>query len=72
VLADRALALVDTDIRLACHLVEWAAAAASDSELAEVHAARAQVYATRRTQELSLMSKGIYGQAADQSREISS
>jgi alkyl sulfatase BDS1-like metallo-beta-lactamase superfamily hydrolase len=68
-LARRALELADTDIRLACHLVEWAAAAAPDDP--EIHAARARVYDTRRSTELSLMSKGIYGAAADDSRKIS-
>jgi len=75
-LADRALALAaagdDASLRLACHLVELAADAATDaSEASEVHAARAHVYDTRRATELSLMSRGIYKAAADDSREIS-
>jgi alkyl sulfatase BDS1-like metallo-beta-lactamase superfamily hydrolase len=69
VLAQRALELMGSDIRLACHLVEWAAQ--SEPESTSVHAARAEIYATRRSQELSLMSKGIYGQAADESNKIS-
>jgi alkyl sulfatase BDS1-like metallo-beta-lactamase superfamily hydrolase len=68
-LADRALALVDSDIRLACELVELAAQAEPESP--SVHAARAHVYDARRASELSLMSKGIYKAAADASREIS-
>jgi alkyl sulfatase BDS1-like metallo-beta-lactamase superfamily hydrolase len=69
-LARRALELVDTDVRLACQLVEWAAQADPDS--AEIHAARADVYTRRRHTELSLMSKGVFNTAADESREFSS
>jgi alkyl sulfatase BDS1-like metallo-beta-lactamase superfamily hydrolase len=75
-LADRAVELADlgddVSLRLACHLVELAVESASDSELASAHAARAHVYDTRRAAELSLMSRGIYKDAADTSREISS
>jgi alkyl sulfatase BDS1-like metallo-beta-lactamase superfamily hydrolase len=66
----------DESLRLACQLVEWAAAAAdasggSDaSERAEVHAARADLYTQRRAVELSLMSKGVYGTAATDSRQL--
>jgi alkyl sulfatase BDS1-like metallo-beta-lactamase superfamily hydrolase len=68
-LAERGRELASSDIRLACHLVELAALAAPDDRA--VHEARADVYAARRTTELSLMSKGIYGQAAEESRKIS-
>jgi alkyl sulfatase BDS1-like metallo-beta-lactamase superfamily hydrolase len=53
------------DHRLACHLAEWAALAAPDDR--EVHEARAEVYRARRAGELSLMSKGIFGTAAEES-----
>jgi hypothetical protein len=56
----------DASLRLACHLVEWAAQA--EPESSDVHAARADVYRARRAGELSLMSKGIFGQAADLSK----
>jgi alkyl sulfatase BDS1-like metallo-beta-lactamase superfamily hydrolase len=53
------------DHRLACHLAEWAALAAPDDR--GVHEARAAVYRARRHDELSLMSKGIFGTAAAES-----
>ena len=72
-LAQRGAALAeagdDASLRLACHLVELAGTAAPDDPA--VHELRAAVYDRRRTAELSLMSKGIFGQAADDSREIS-
>ncbi len=62
VLAERARTLAASgDLRLACQLVEWAAAA---TDAPEVHAARAEIYHLRRNDELSLMSKGIFGSAA--------
>jgi len=62
VLAKRALDLVaQGDLRLACHLAEFAAQAAPDQ--ISVHEARAQVYQARRKAESSLMAKGIYGAA---------
>jgi alkyl sulfatase BDS1-like metallo-beta-lactamase superfamily hydrolase len=70
VLAARGRELAESgDTRLACHLVELAGLAAPDDT--EVHAARADVYEARRASELSLMSKGIYADAAAQSRKIS-
>ena len=69
-LAKRALAVMSSDIKLACHLVEWASQASPESK--PVHAARSEIYATRRSEELSLMSKGIYGQAAEESHKFSS
>ena len=68
-LAKRAAELVDTDIRLACHLVEWAMQAEPTKKA--VHDVRAAIYEHRRTNELSLMSKAIYRSAATESREIS-
>ncbi len=56
------------DHRLACHLVEFAAQAAPGD--AGVHAARAAVYRARRKAELSLMAKGIYRSAAEESERI--
>ena len=75
-LAARALAVAETgDLRLACQLAEWAADAleqeGSDGapSARSVHETRAEVYRRRRDAESSLMSKGIYGQAAAGSEE---
>lgn len=69
-LVDRARALAEAgDMRLACHLVEMATLAAPDHK--EAHGARAEIYGKRREEELSLMSKGIYGHAERESRKIS-
>ena len=65
VLAERALALVPQDIRLACHLVELAVLA--EPEDSRAHQIRAEVYQARRSQETSLMAKGIFGFAANES-----
>jgi alkyl sulfatase BDS1-like metallo-beta-lactamase superfamily hydrolase len=65
-LAERALELSPSDMRLACHLAEMAALAAPDD--ARVHQVRAEVYQARRERETSLMSKGIFGFAANQSK----
>jgi alkyl sulfatase BDS1-like metallo-beta-lactamase superfamily hydrolase len=56
------------ELRIACQLVEWATQAAPGSRSA--HAARADIYEQRRKSELSLMAKGIYGNAATQSRTV--
>ena len=73
----------DESMRVACQLVELAASAADAAaegpggdasaarERATVHAIRAELYTRRRTTELSLMSRGIFKAAADDSREIS-
>ncbi len=62
----RAQALSDRkEFRLACHLAEMAVLAAPDHR--EAHAVRAAVYGARRADELSLMSKGIYGWAETES-----
>jgi len=66
VLADRALALAESgDLRLATHLAEWAVQA--DPTSRDAHAARVEVYTRRRRAELSLMAKGIFRAAADDS-----
>ena len=50
------------NLRLACHLAEWAAQAApEDTDVLEV---RADIYRQRRDQEQSLMSRGIYNDAS--------
>ncbi|QHJ88612.1 MBL fold metallo-hydrolase [Aequoribacter fuscus] len=65
-LAERAAELKDDDPRLACHLVELAAQAAPDD--LRVHELRAEVYQARRSQETSLMAKGIFGSASNESK----
>ena len=65
---ERARSLMEAgDLRLACHLVDWAAAAAPDSH--EVHALRAAVYEKRTEAETSTMSRGVFGAAARESHE---
>ncbi|MET8045989.1 alkyl sulfatase dimerization domain-containing protein [Streptosporangium sp. NPDC005286] len=66
-LADAALrALAGGDQRLAGHLAEMAVQAAPDD--AALHRVRAEVYATRAESEASLMSKGVFTWAAEESR----
>jgi alkyl sulfatase BDS1-like metallo-beta-lactamase superfamily hydrolase len=67
-LAERARMLSETEPRLACHLVELAAQAAPDE--ARVHRIRAEVYQRRRDAETSLMAKGVFGSAANESRSL--
>jgi len=55
------------DFRLACHLVEFAALA--EPENLTVHGLRAEIYQARRNQETSLMAKGIFGTAANVSKQ---
>lgn len=64
-LALRAQELCERDPRLACHLAEMAALA--EPEDRSIHAIRAAVYQHRRSIEPSLMSKGIFGAAANES-----
>ena len=65
-LADRALAVAGAGRHaLACHLADWAAAAAPDS--ARVHAARATIYAARARTSEALMTRGIFDAAARES-----
>lgn len=67
-LARRALAVAEGgDLRLACHLAEWAAIAPGASS--EVHEVRAEVYRKRRDAELSLMARGIFHSAAADSEK---
>lgn len=68
-LAARARELADAgDWRLACEIVEMAAAAGPDD--IEAHRARAGIYAERRKVETSLMAKGIFGAAARESAAL--
>jgi len=69
-LAARALELADAgDLRLAGHLVEWAALAAPADRA--VHRARADVYERRVADATSTMAKGVFGWAARESRAVS-
>lgn len=68
VLMKRALAVADSDLRLACHLADLAGWA--EPENAGIHANRAAIYDKRRRSELSLMSKGIYKSASRESEEV--
>lgn len=65
-LAERARELAETQPRIACHLAELAALAAPDNR--RVHELRAEVFQLRRDGESSLMAKGIFGSAANESR----
>ena len=56
------------DLRMACQLIEYAAAAAPDD--ATVHTARAEIYAARRKAESSLMAKGIFAAARAESQMV--
>jgi alkyl sulfatase BDS1-like metallo-beta-lactamase superfamily hydrolase len=68
-LVERARALADAgDLRLACQIVELAAQAEPRS--LDAHGARAEIYEARRKAELSLMARGIYGQAARESARV--
>lgn len=65
----RAVALSEAaDHRLACQLIEFAAAAEPESHA--VHEARAQIYKIRRATETSLMSKGIFKSAVADSETV--
>lgn len=69
VLMRRALELMNSgDLRLACHLADFAGWSAADDKA--IHADRATIYNKRRDVELSLMSKGIFKAAARESEEI--
>jgi alkyl sulfatase BDS1-like metallo-beta-lactamase superfamily hydrolase len=68
VLMDRAIELLETDLRLACHLADYAGWAAPDD--AAIHHDRATIYERRRKAELSLMSKGIFKAAARESEAV--
>ncbi|MGB5756177.1 MAG: alkyl sulfatase dimerization domain-containing protein [Acidimicrobiales bacterium] len=69
VLVDRAVNLAaDGEHRLACQLIEYAAAAEPESHA--VHEARAKIYGSRRGAESSLMAKGIYQSARADSQNV--
>ena len=68
-LAERARELAETQPRVACHLAELAALASPED--ARVHALRAEVFQIRRDGETSLMAKGIFGSAANESKSKS-
>jgi alkyl sulfatase BDS1-like metallo-beta-lactamase superfamily hydrolase len=69
VLIARAVELAEAgDLRLACHLADFAGWAAPDDP--DVHEARARVYELRRKAEPSLMSKGIFRSASRESEAI--
>ena len=57
-----AQALLATDVRLACHLIELATQAAPDD--AAIRAVRRSIYALRAAGERSLMAKGVFTSAA--------
>lgn len=66
-LMERARALTEQgNLRLACHVIEWAAAAGPDDR--EVHTLRADIYAARVQQETSTMAKGVFRAAERESR----
>jgi alkyl sulfatase BDS1-like metallo-beta-lactamase superfamily hydrolase len=56
------------DMRLACHLADFAGWAAPDDP--DVHAARAEIYEARRKSESSLMAKGIFKGASRESQSV--
>lgn len=69
VLMSRAVELMNSgEIRLACHLADFAGWAAPDD--VALHADRAIIYNKRRDVEMSLMSKGIYKAAARESEAV--
>ena len=59
---------VSGDLRLACHLADFAGWAAPDDP--DVHRVRAEVYEIRRKNETSLMAKGIFKGAARESERV--
>lgn len=67
-LAERARHLADAgEFRVACHLIDMASDAAPDMN--DVHEIRASIYLDRRAAESSLMAKGIFESAANESRQ---
>jgi alkyl sulfatase BDS1-like metallo-beta-lactamase superfamily hydrolase len=68
-LAARAQELALSEPRLACHLAEMAALAAPEDRA--IHTIRAEIYQARRAGETSLMAKGIFGAAANESKDKS-
>lgn len=69
VLIKRARDLADAgDIRLACHLADFAGWASKNDP--DIHRSRAEIYEMRRKQEMSLMAKGIFKSAVRESESI--
>jgi alkyl sulfatase BDS1-like metallo-beta-lactamase superfamily hydrolase len=60
--------VVSGDLRLACHLADFAGWAAPDDP--GVHGARAEIYEARRKSETSLMAKGIFRGASRESEAV--
>ena len=60
--------VVSGDLRLACHLADFAGWAAPDDP--GVHGARAEIYEARRKSETSLMAKGIFRAASRDSEAV--
>jgi alkyl sulfatase BDS1-like metallo-beta-lactamase superfamily hydrolase len=60
--------VVSGDLRLACHLADFAGWAAPDDP--NVHGARAEIYEARRKSETSLMAKGIFRGASRESEAV--
>jgi alkyl sulfatase BDS1-like metallo-beta-lactamase superfamily hydrolase len=56
------------DLRLACHLADFAGWAAPDDP--DIHRGRAEIYETRRKNESSLMAKGIFKGASRESDAV--
>ena len=56
------------DLRLACHLADFAGWAAPDDP--DVHKGRSEIYEVRRKNESSLMAKGIFKGAARESDAV--
>ena len=70
-LVARARALAGSgDLALASHLIDWAVGASPADRAA--HAARAEIYDARAAASPALMTRGIFGAAARDSREVSS
>jgi len=66
-LVERARSLSqEGDLRLACHLIEWALAAAPKERA--VHEVRAEIYGRRADQERALMTRNIFRAAERESR----
>ena len=58
---NRANALAETDLRLACHLAEWAAEGSPDSVAA--HRCRIELFERRADDEVALMARGVFNHA---------
>ena len=56
------------DLRLACHLADFAGWAAPDDP--DIHASRSEIYEVRRKNEASLMAKGIFKGASRESDSV--